>query len=126
MDLLEDIMDEQFNTVCEDDSVKEVSTVLAKYFDMAKEGKMDTIRIELSQLPPCTNWIMPTFQVKKIRDEDSSSSSDDDDDDEEMNEGSKPSSTSKNIAIPSTSGSTMDFEEEDPGWTVVKKGGKNK
>lgn len=126
MDLLEDIMDEQFNTVCEDDSVKEVSTVLAKYFDMAKEGKMDTIRIELSQLPPCTNWIMPTFQVKKIRDEDSSSSSDDDDDDEEMNEGSKPSSTSKNNAIPSTSGSTMDFEEEDPGWTVVKKGGKNK
>lgn len=126
MDLLEDIMDEQFNTVCEDDSVKEVSTVLAKYFDMAKEGKMDTIRIELSQLPPCTNWIMPTFQVKKIKDEDSSSSSDDDDDDEEMNEGSKPSSTSKNNAIPSTSGSTMDFEEEDPGWTVVKKGGKNK
>lgn len=126
MDLLEDIMDEQFNTVCEDDSVKEVSTVLAKYFDMAKEGKMDTIRIELSQLPPCTNWIMPTFQVKKIRDEDSSNSSDDDDDDEEMNEGSKPSSTSKNNAIPSTSGSTMDFEEEDPGWTVVKKGGKNK
>lgn len=126
MDLLEDIMDEQFNTVCEDDSVKEVSTVLAKYFDMAKEGKMDTIRIELSQLPPCTNWIMPTFQVKKIRDEDSSSSSDDDDDDEEMNEGSKPTSTSKNNAIPSTSGSTMDFEEEDPGWTVVKKGGKNK
>ena len=116
-------MDEQFNTVCEDDSVKEVSKVLAKYFDMAKEGKMDTIRIELSQLPPCTNWIKPTFQVKKIRDEDSSSSSDDDDDDEEMNEG-KPTSKNNASNIPSTSGSTMDFEEEDPGWTVVKKGKK--
>lgn len=132
MDLLEDIMDEQFNTVCEDDSIKEVSTVLAKYFQLAKDGKIDTIRTELSQLPPCTNWIMPSFQVKKIRDEDSSTSDDDDDDDDDrMNEGKSSKSNTNNAPssfsnVPSTSGSTMDFEEQDHGWTVVKKGGKYK
>lgn len=125
MDLLEDIMDEQFDTVCEDDSVKEVSNVLMKFFTLAKEGKIEQVRTEISQMTPCANWIMPTFQVKKIKEE---SSSDEDEDDDDNNMDVAASNSSNNNMIPSTSGSTMDFEEEDPdpGWTVVKKGGKYK
>lgn len=124
MDLLEDILDEQFDTVCEDDSVKEVGNVLMKYFTMAKEGKMDLVRSELSQLPPCTYWILPTFQVKKIRDEESSSSDDEDGGEVDM----ETSNNNQIVSAPSTSGSTMEFEEQDPdpGWTVVKKGKKSK
>lgn len=122
MDLLEDIMDEQFDTVCEDESIKEVSNVLIKYFDMAKNGNMDTVRSELAQLPPCTVWITKSFQVKRVVEESSSS----DEDDEEMTVDNNQGAAS-NPMIPSTSGSTMEFEEEDPdGWTLVKKGKKPK
>lgn len=123
MDLLEDIMDEQFHTVCEDESIKEVSNVLIKYFDMAKSGNVDGVRMELAQLPPCTPWITHSFQIKRVKEE--SSSSDDESDDDEMTVDNNESSSNM---IPSTSGATMDFEEEDPdpGWTVVKKGKKLK
>jgi pre-rRNA-processing protein TSR2 len=120
MDLLEDIMDEQFDTVCEDESIKEVSSVLIKLFDMAKSGNIEAVRSELAQLPPCTVWITQSFQVKRVKEESSSS-----DEDDEMTVDQGPSN---NLMIPSTSGSTMEFEEEDPdpGWTVVKKGKKPK
>lgn len=122
MDLLEDIMDEQFNTVCEDESIKEVSTVLIKYFDMAKSGNMEAVRSELAQLPPCSVWITQSFQVKRVKEE-SSSSDEDDDDEMTVDNNHEPNSTPM---APSTSGSTMEFEEEDPdpGWTLVKKGKK--
>jgi pre-rRNA-processing protein TSR2 len=117
MDLLEMIMDEQFDTICEDESIKEISSILNKWLNMAKEGQMENVRNEISQLPPCPKWITNTFQVNR-REEESSSS--DDDDDAEM------STSGNKVQNPSTSGSTMDFEEEDPdpGWTLVKKKGK--
>lgn len=116
-------MDEQFDTVCEDESIKEVSDVLIKYFDLAKNGHMEVVRSELAQLPPCPVWITKSFQVKRVKEESSSS----DDDDDEMTVDSNQE-TSNNLMEPSTSGSTMEVEEEDPdpGWTVVKKGKKHK
>lgn len=123
MDLLEDIMDEQFDTVCEDESIKEVSSVLIKYFDMAKNGSIDAVRSELAQLPPCNIWITKSFQVQRVQDDSSSS-----DDDDEMTVDNHVGTPTNNSMVPSTSGGTMDFEEEDPdpGWTLVKKGKKPK
>lgn len=113
-------MDEQFDTVCEDESIKEVSSVLIKFFEMAKNGQTDLVRSELTKLPPCTMWITNNFQVKRVKDDSSSS----DDENDEMTVDNQQPATSN----PSTSGSTMEFEEEDPdpGWTLVKKGKKFK
>lgn len=117
IDMLEDIMDQEFHTVCDDNSIKEISCLLTRYLKMLLIDQVDEIRAELSQLPPCEMWIVPGRQITfALKPDDESSSSDEDDD--EMG----------NIVItdctnaPSTSGSTMQVEEEDidPGWTKVK------
>lgn len=90
---------------------------------MLKSGNMEQIRVELSQLPPCDMWIVQGRQIKFISkpDDDSSSS---EDEDEAMDDGGM--TITENHSAPSTSGSTMQVEEEDidPGWTRV--GGKGK
>lgn len=114
-------MDQEFHTICDDDSIKEISIFLVKYLNMLKNGNMEGIRAELSQLPPYDLWIVPGRQIKFVSkpDDDSSSS-----DDEAMDDGEMTITESQ--SAPSTSGSTMQVEEEDvdPGWTRV--GGKGK
>jgi pre-rRNA-processing protein TSR2 len=119
-DLLEDIMDQEFHTVCDDNSPKEISMYLIKYLNMLKNGQMEQIRGELSQLPPCEIWIVAGRKINFVSKLEDESSSDDDDDDEDME--TSDVKISKTSAAPSTSGSTMQVMEEDvdPGWTVVK------
>lgn len=115
-EILEDIMDQEFDTLCDDNSVQEVTRILIKYFQMLQNNQQSQIMFEISQLPPCEMWIVPGGRVKIIRDVEDESSSDDD---EEMMDTSDQAVS----AVPSTSGSTMQFKEEDladPGWTVVK------
>lgn len=121
IDLLEDLMDQEFHTICDDNSIKEISIYLIKYLKMLREGNLEQIRAEISQLPPCDMWIVPGRKINFVSKLDDESSSDDEDDnDQEMGDCSM--SVSDNTAAPSTSGSTMRVEEEDvdPGWTVVK------
>lgn len=127
IDLLEDIMDQEFHTICDDDSIKEISTYLVKYVKMLKEGQMELIRVELSQLPPCDMWIVPGRRINFVSKPEDESSTDEDED--EMDDIGM--SISENTAAPSTSGSTMQVEEEDIdpnnfGWTVVKTNKKRK
>lgn len=84
---------------------------------------MEQIRAELSQLPPCDQWIVQGRQIKFVSKPDDESSSDEDDDDAMDDSEIK---ITENHSAPSTSGSTMQVEEEDiePGWTRV--GGKSK
>lgn len=117
IDLMEDIMDQEFTTICDDNSIKEISSLLIKYLNMLKNTQMEQIRLELSQLPPCQMWIVQGYKVTFVSKPDDESSTDEDDDDE-MEE----ATITDNTSAPSTSGSTMQVEEEDvdPGWTVVK------
>lgn len=117
-DLLEDILDQEFDTICEDESTKEVSRILLKYLELINSGQVEVIKSELSKLPPCNSWIVKGSKINIIRDAESSSS---DESDEEMDTYNAPQ---QNHSVPSTSGSTMRVQEEDldPGWTVVKKG----
>lgn len=117
-DIMEDIMDQEFHTVCDDNSIKEISCLLTRYLKMLQGGQVDAIRAELSQLPPCDMWIVPGRQIKFAMKPDDESSSDEDDD--EMDSGDMAVTDCTNA--PSTSGSTMQVEEEDidPGWTKVK------
>lgn len=124
IDLLEDIMDQEFQTVCDDNSIKEISCLLVKYLNLLKTGNMDQISAELSQFPPCDMWIVAGRRINFVaKPVDESSSDEDDDDDDEM-EGATNNKVkiTNNTSAPSTSGSTMQVEEEDvePGWTVVK------
>lgn len=112
-EILEDIMDQEFDTICDDNSVQEVSKLLVKYFFMLQNNQHEQIKNEFSQLPPCEMWIVPGGRVKIIANVDDGSSSSDDDEDMDTSESN----------VPSTSGSTMKFEvqEVDPdGWIEVK------
>lgn len=113
-------MDQEFHTVCDDNSIKEISCLLTRYLKMLLAGQVDAIRAELSQLPTCDMWIVPGRQIKFAMKPDDESSSDDEDDDDEMEGGDIVIADCTNA--PSTSGSTMQVEEEDidPGWTKVK------
>jgi len=121
VDLLEDIMDQEFDTICDDNSIKEISASLVRYLTLLKEGQLGPIQQELSQLPPCEMWIVPGRRINFVSNPESSSDDDDDDEDEDMDVGGDGVMT-ENTTAPSTSGSTMQVEEEevDPGWTVVK------
>lgn len=112
-------MDQEFDTICDDNSIKEISTYLMKYLIMLRAGNIELIRAELSQLPPCDMWIVQGRKINFVSKPDDESSSDDDDD-EEMDSGDII--VTDNTSAPSTSGSTMQVEEEDidPGWTIVK------
>lgn len=117
IDLMEDIMDQEFTTICDDNSIKEISSLLIKYLNMLKNTQMEQIRLELSQLPPCQMWIVQGYKVNFVSKPDDDSSTDEDDDDE-----MEGATITDNTTAPSTSGSTMQVEEEDvdPEWTVVK------
>ena len=112
MDLLEEIMDEQFDTKCQDNSIPEVSRAIFKLFSMVKIGNLEGMFMELSQLPPCEHWIKSSFRPSQVRRESSSSSDDDDD---------------VPPPPPGSNGNKMDVEDDDkekdpdPGWTLVGK-----
>lgn len=121
MDLIEDILDQEFDTICEDQSTKEISNILLRYLELLNSGQLELIKSELSTLAPCSNWIVKGNKINIVQDPDDDDSSGSDD--EEMESDSTNNIANSNIG-PSTSGSTMQVEEEDvdPGWTVVKKG----
>lgn len=120
IDLLEDIMDQEFHTVCDDDSIKEISCLLVKYMKLLLIGNIEQIQQELSQFAPCEMWIVPGRRINFAMKPEDETSSEEDDDDDEMDHGNVHISDC--ATAPSTSGSTMQMEEEDvdPGWTKVK------
>uniref|UniRef100_A0A1Y9H9I9 Pre-rRNA-processing protein TSR2 homolog n=1 Tax=Anopheles farauti TaxID=69004 RepID=A0A1Y9H9I9_9DIPT len=121
-EVLEEIMDQEFETICEDDSIHEVSGILIKYLQMLKEGKLEEVRAEIDQMVPCEMWIVSGSKIKYQRMDDSSES-DDDADEEEMDvEPTEAQNTSSTEVNPSSFGSSTKFIEEnvDPGWTQVR------
>lgn len=126
-DLLEAALDEDFSTICEDNSTREISMLFVRYLKMCRENKLAEIEAELSQLPPLKErWLQPGHVVQYQNQMEDSSS---DEDEEEMTgnrlaNGFTVKDATGDSMEPSHSGSTMEFvEEEDPGWTVVKQKG---
>uniref|UniRef100_A0A182NQX5 Pre-rRNA-processing protein TSR2 homolog n=1 Tax=Anopheles dirus TaxID=7168 RepID=A0A182NQX5_9DIPT len=121
-EVLEEIMDQEFETICEDDSIHEVSGILIKYLRMLKEGKMEEVRAGIDQMVPCEMWIVSGSKIKYQRMDDSSESDDDADDQEEMEVEPAVSQNKSAEVNPSTCGSSTKFVEEnaDPGWTQVR------
>lgn len=95
-------MEQEFETVCEDNSIKDISIWIIKYLNICKEGGAAAVKQEISQLPECKNWLQRNVETPiqmKFDIEDA-----------------------EDIVGPSTSGSTTVMMEEDvePGWTTVK------
>ncbi|XP_063696043.1 uncharacterized protein LOC134827373 [Culicoides brevitarsis] len=113
---LDQIMDQEYDTICDDNSTRELSLYLVKYLTMLRDGKDQEIINEINQLPACEKWINPKAKINYVTAPESDSS-----DGEDM----------ETEVVPSTSGSTTavqiePLEEVDPGWTVVKTKRKNK
>lgn len=130
-EILEDIMDQEFDTICEDNSAigrlmspdlydrfvrflivnffpPEISSMLTKYLQMIHDKQYDDVRNEVSAMPPCnTQWLNPNFKLEFTVDSDSSCS---DDEDEEMDV--------CHTDVQSTSRTNAPITDED-GWTTV-------
>lgn len=67
-DVLDDIMDQEFNTICEDDSIKEVSQLLYNFLQLLKTGDTAQLESEYNKLPQTnTNWLVVTENAKESR-----------------------------------------------------------
>ncbi|XP_053659601.1 uncharacterized protein LOC128708647 [Anopheles marshallii] len=120
-EVLEEIMDQEFETICEDDSIQEVSGVLIKHLKMLKEGKEEEVRAEIAMMVPCEMWIMSGSKIK-YHPADSSDSEEDINDQEDMEVEPASAVDVSSEVSPSTGGSSTKFIEEpiDPGWTQVR------
>ncbi|XP_053679304.1 uncharacterized protein LOC128730290 [Anopheles nili] len=121
-EVLEEIMDQEFETICEDDSTQEISAVLMKYLKMLKEGKEEMVKAEIGMMSPCDMWIVSGAKIKYQRMDDSSESEEDDNDQEDMEVEPVADGSGTAAINPSTGGSSTRFIEEsiDPGWTQVR------
>jgi len=55
---LEDIMDEEFETICEDESPKQIAQQLYKFLILLKQGKTIECEVEFQNLPNVnTDWL---------------------------------------------------------------------
>lgn len=124
-EVIEDLMDEEFETTCRDGSPREIATLLLIYLGLLKEGRYDELRTMIEAMPKCQIWLSQPAQTSVPPqthgnpDDDTTSSGDESDDTE----------TGMNSVVsyneePSTSNSSQAPEpmEEDaePGWTVVR------
>ena len=120
--VIEDLMDEEFDTICDDGSIPEICSHLLRYLKMCKEEKYAEIEMELSKLPQKQDWLRTDANINyiPIKEDDASSSSDADDgtssdemdvDMETVNPGTSKSRNKKDD----------DFVEPEPGWTTVRR-----
>ncbi|CAG9108317.1 unnamed protein product [Plutella xylostella] len=56
-EVLEDLMDEEFETVCHDHSPREIATLLMKFLDLLKKGQNEEVLAQMAALPPCRMWL---------------------------------------------------------------------
>ncbi|KAL4707162.1 hypothetical protein ACJJTC_018897 [Scirpophaga incertulas] len=119
-EVLEDLMDEEFDTVCHDNSPKEIASHLLMFLSLLKEGRNDELQARIEAMPKCQKWLSQPIhdsvppQCHGNPDDDTTSSSGEEDD---------PNSEQMNDATPSTSNNyePQPMEEDiEPGWTIVK------
>lgn len=117
-EVIEDLMDEEFDTVCHDNSPKEIASVLLMFLSLLKEGRLDELHANMEAMPKCQKWLSQPIhesvppQCHGNPDDDTTSSSDED----------GPESETMNGAAASSSNHEPEPMDEDvePGWTMVR------
>ncbi|CAF2632926.1 unnamed protein product [Rotaria sp. Silwood2] len=117
---LDEILDEEFNTVLDDGSSYELAQLFVRYIDLILQGKLNDVQQELQ----LQNSIVSPIQMS-IRNENNNNNDDDDDDDSSSSE-SENDMIEEEIEIEKPKTHSMDIDED--GWTTVhrRNGGKNK
>ncbi|CAF5059035.1 unnamed protein product [Rotaria sp. Silwood1] len=113
---LDEILDEEFNTVIDDGSSYELAQLFIRYMNLILQGKLNDIQQELQ----LQNSIVSSIQMS-IRNE--NNNNDDDDSSSSENENDM---IEEEIEIEKPKTQSMDIDED--GWTTVhrRNGGKNK
>ncbi|XP_066156767.1 pre-rRNA-processing protein TSR2 homolog [Euwallacea fornicatus] len=79
---IEDILDEEFDTVCEDDSPKQISQLLYMFLRLLKDGKSEECEFEFQKLPVGdTMWSNEPSKMRPVKKVENEFSSDDTDSD---------------------------------------------
>ncbi|XP_075144875.1 pre-rRNA-processing protein TSR2 homolog [Haematobia irritans] len=119
-DVIEELMDQEFDTICEDGSVSEICRHLLRYKQMSLQSKYAEIESELNRLPQGNEWLRKDAKINTHIDD---SSDDDDgsdgstDDEHGMDVDDEPTSSSKRT---SKQKQEDEFVEPEPGWTTVR------
>lgn len=82
-DFLEETMNEQFDTLCDDNSVELIATDLVRYMALCRDHQYDVIDRELAAVPAVAQWLTPKFRVQYAQVNDSSSDDEDSGDDDD-------------------------------------------
>lgn len=120
-DLLGDMMDDEFNTICEDDSTDEVGLLLWEFYRHCSTGDRDLVEAELAKLPKAGNWLSKCINQtpggNPQGDDDDDDDDDEDEDEEDDHQNGGPCSSNGHH------GGAMDTQEvnPDPGWTQVQR-----
>uniref|UniRef100_W8BNV3 Pre-rRNA-processing protein TSR2 homolog n=1 Tax=Ceratitis capitata TaxID=7213 RepID=W8BNV3_CERCA len=126
-DLLEELLDQEFDTICDDNSIPEICRNLLRYKELCIKGEYVQIESELSKLPQGKEWLRPDVKIvyTPIAGEDSSSDENDasgDSDngmDVDESEESDVASCSR-VTRSQTRKKEEEFVEPEPGWTTVR------
>lgn len=115
---LDEILDEEFNTILDDGSSQELAQLLLRYIQLIHQGKLADVQQELQAQQNATPAVNMSVRNGNDDDDGSSSSSGEDEDDpidnEMREEGESPQATSTSNESKSQS---MDVDED--GWTTV-------
>lgn len=66
-DMLGDMMDDEFNTICEDDSTDEVGTLLWEFYKICISGDNDLVEAEIAKLPSGNHWLSKCLEQTSNR-----------------------------------------------------------
>lgn len=128
VEVLEELMDQEFNTLCDDDSIPEICRNLLRYKLMAQQNQFPQIETELSKLPAGKEWLRPDVKITYTPiDGDSSSDEDmddsDEEDDDEMGQGDEetPSGSGRMTRSQARKQQAEEFVEPEDGWTTVRR-----
>ncbi|CAF1200015.1 unnamed protein product [Adineta steineri] len=116
---LDEILDEEFNTVLDDGSSYELAQLFVRYIQLILQGKLNDVQQEL-QLQQSMASSIQTSSRNENNDDDSSTSDDSDDDDDDMIEEEEDEQQQQQ------QGKTQSMDVDEDGWTTVhrKTGGK--
>lgn len=115
-ELLDDIMDEEFETILEDNSTNEVSLCLVRQLHRCHNGKIDEVIAEFAHLPPITRWLEPGARVNNYQEDTES----EEDSDEEMDADGIATGDAPQQNVNPNSNSMVQQMDED-GWITVKR-----
>ncbi|XP_067633696.1 pre-rRNA-processing protein TSR2 homolog [Eurosta solidaginis] len=126
-DVLEELLDQEFDTICEDSSIPEICRNLLRYKNLCKQGEIAQIEDELSKLPQSKEWLRPDVKIvyTPIVGEDSSSdeneeSSDSDNGMDIDDAADSDIATCSRVTRSKARSQEQGFVEPEPGWTTVR------